>query len=109
MGKALYLNKFESHSPKDALCQVWLKLAQWFWTRRFGELKILNDTQIKSHILIHLHFFHNGLKRFEKSQCMCEFVKVRGKKYLSRIINGLVLCYINIFITSKGKFKINKP
>ena len=40
---------------------------------------------------------------------MCEFVKVRGKKYLYRIINGLVLCYINIFITSKGKFKINKP
>jgi hypothetical protein len=24
--------------PKDALCQVWLKLAQWFWRRRF-----LND------------------------------------------------------------------
>ena len=21
--------------PKDALCQVWLKLAQWFWRRRF--------------------------------------------------------------------------
>ena len=22
-------------SPKDALCQVWLKLAQWFWRRRW--------------------------------------------------------------------------
>ena len=32
---ALHLNKFESPSPKDALCQVWLKLAQWFWRRRF--------------------------------------------------------------------------
>mgnify|MGYP003691595853 CR=1 FL=1 len=21
--------------PKDALCQVWLKLAKWFWRRRF--------------------------------------------------------------------------
>ena len=29
------LNKIKSHSPKDALCQVWLKLAQWFWRRRF--------------------------------------------------------------------------
>ena len=28
---ALLLNKLESPSPKDALCQVWLKLAQWFW------------------------------------------------------------------------------
>ena len=33
-GGALHLNKFESLSPKDALCQVWLKLAQWFWRRK---------------------------------------------------------------------------
>ena len=32
---ALLLNKLESPSPKDALCQVWLKLAQWFWRRRW--------------------------------------------------------------------------
>ena len=31
---ALHLNKLES-PLKDALCQVWLKLAQWFWRRRF--------------------------------------------------------------------------
>ena len=34
-GRALHLNKLESSSPKDVLCQVWLKLAQWFWWRRF--------------------------------------------------------------------------
>jgi hypothetical protein len=34
----LPLNKFESPSPKDNLCQVWLELALWFWRRRF-----LND------------------------------------------------------------------
>ena len=33
-GGALYLNNIESPSPKDALCKVWLKLAQWFWRRR---------------------------------------------------------------------------
>ena len=27
--------KPEFLSPNDALCQVWLKLAQWFWRRRF--------------------------------------------------------------------------
>ena len=32
---ALHLNKLEFPSPKDALCQVWLKLAQWFWRRIF--------------------------------------------------------------------------
>ena len=26
----LHLNKFESPSPKDALCHVWLKWDQWF-------------------------------------------------------------------------------
>ena len=34
-GRALYWNKLESPLPKDALCQVWLKLAQWFWRRRW--------------------------------------------------------------------------
>ena len=36
-GEALNLNKLESPSLKDALCicSVWLKLAQWFWRRRF--------------------------------------------------------------------------
>ena len=32
-GRALHLNKLESPLLKDALCQVWLKLAQWFWRR----------------------------------------------------------------------------
>ena len=33
--RALHLNKLESTSHKDALCQVWLKLALWFWRKRF--------------------------------------------------------------------------
>ena len=36
----LHLNKLEFPLPKDALCQVWLKLAQWFWRRRI--LNVLN-------------------------------------------------------------------
>ena len=35
----LYLCNFESPSPNDVLCHVWLKLAQWF-CRRF--LKFVN-------------------------------------------------------------------
>ena len=31
----LVLNKLESPSPNYDLCQVWLKLVQWFWRRRF--------------------------------------------------------------------------
>ena len=43
-GEALHLNKFESPSPKGALCQVWLKLAQWF-LRRGGKYEKFTDTQ----------------------------------------------------------------
>ena len=32
----LHLTKLESPSPKDALCKVGLKLAQWFWRRRYS-------------------------------------------------------------------------
>ena len=39
-GWAFLLNKLESLSPRDTLCQVWLKLAQLFWRRRF--LKVVN-------------------------------------------------------------------
>ena len=34
-GGGLYLNKREPPSPKDALCQVWLKLSLCFLRRRF--------------------------------------------------------------------------
>jgi hypothetical protein len=37
-GYPLLLKKLIFPSPKDDLCQVWLKLAQCFWRRRF-----LND------------------------------------------------------------------
>jgi hypothetical protein len=33
IGYPLRLNKLEFPPPKDDLCQVWLKLAQWFWRR----------------------------------------------------------------------------
>ena len=32
----LHWNKFEFPSPKNALCQVWLNVAQWFSRRRFS-------------------------------------------------------------------------
>ena len=34
-GVALHSNKLVSPSPKDALCQVWLSMAQWFLRRRW--------------------------------------------------------------------------
>ena len=39
-GGVLLLNKLESPLSKDALCQVWLKLALWFWRRFFKILSM---------------------------------------------------------------------
>ena len=55
---ALYLNKLESPSSKNALCQVWLKLAQWFRRRRWNCKKFTTTTRTTTtttdngHILI---------------------------------------------------------
>ena len=40
LGKSgtLHLKRLESPSPKDALCQHWLNLAQWFWRRLLFQL-----------------------------------------------------------------------
>ena len=42
---ALHLNKLESPPSKDALCHVWLKLAQWFWRRSWTCEKFTDDRQ----------------------------------------------------------------
>ena len=38
-GAALHLNQLDSASPQDALFQVWLKLAPYFWRKFFNFLK----------------------------------------------------------------------
>ena len=40
MGVAFNLNKLESPLHKGAMCQVWFKLAQWFWRRGFFAISL---------------------------------------------------------------------
>jgi hypothetical protein len=49
-GNTIHVYKLESPPPKDDLCQVWIKLAQWFW-RRF-----LNDPTSFLHFCDYLPF-----------------------------------------------------
>jgi hypothetical protein len=60
-GYPLLLNKLESPLPKDDLCLVWLKLAQWFWRRRF-----LNDPTPILHFCDYLPFEENLALYFNK-------------------------------------------
>ena len=53
-GYPLLLYKLESLSPKNELYQVWLKMAQWFWRRRF-----LNNPSPFLHFSDYLPFEEN--------------------------------------------------
>ena len=37
----IWTNLKHLNSPKDALCQIWLKLAKWFWRRRRNWEKLI--------------------------------------------------------------------
>ena len=47
-GGTLHLNKLESPLPKDALCQFWLKLAQWFWREKMKMWKVYRQTDAET-------------------------------------------------------------
>jgi hypothetical protein len=53
-GYPLHLNKLASPPLNDDLWQVWLKLALWFWRRRF-----LNALTIFIHFIDYLSFEEN--------------------------------------------------
>ena len=72
-GMVLHLNKHKSPSSKDALGQVWMKLAQWFWRRRF--LNILNRNllfyyyvPLKKGVALHLTKLESPLPKDALSQ-----------------------------------------
>ena len=73
-GEALNLNKPESPSPKNALCQVLLKLAQRFWRRRF-----LNFVNLFSLFLNYLPLEKGGALHLNKLEhpspkdALCKF------------------------------------
>ena len=80
---ALHLNKLESTLPKDALCQLWLKLAEWFWRGgwKCEKFKMTTDNgQIsirKAHLSLQLRWdknefsFKSTLKKKELLVSLC--------------------------------------
>ena len=84
IGVAFHLNKHEFPLPKNVLCQVWLKLAQWFWRRRF-----LNIFNIISHFPYYLPLekvvgFHlNKLESLPKN-ALCQFLFKLAKRFWRR-------------------------
>ena len=71
-GGALYLNKLQTPSPKGDLCQDWLKLAQWFWRRRFFQVvnvfsQFRNYLHLEKGGALHLNKLESPLPKDELS------------------------------------------
>ena len=73
-GVALHINKYESPLPKNGLCQVWLKLAQWFLRRRF-----LNFVNIFSPFRNYLPLEKGVSLHLQDSNICSEMGKDRGQ------------------------------
>ena len=72
-GGALHLNKLESPSLRDTLCQVLLKLAQWFWRRFFNFVHVFslfpNHLPLEKDGTLHLNKLESPLPK----DALCQF------------------------------------
>ena len=99
-GRVLHLNKLESSSPKDALCQVWLKLAQWFLRRWF-----LHFVNLCSLFRNYLPMEKGGAHLFEQTWipftlgCIVPSLVEIGRVVLDKkffLISSIFFCYFVI-------------
>ena len=78
--------------PKYVLCQCWLKLAQWFWRRRFS--KIFNIFSLRGHYLPLENTFEQiwiSFTHYKNNSCQ---IKLKlAKRFLRRRFSK-VICII---------------
>ena len=101
----LNLKKHESPSPKDALCQYWLKLAQWFLRRRF-----LNFVNVFSLFRNYLPLekggaFHlNKLESSSPKDALCQVQLKLARWFLRRRF----LNFVNVFLLFRNYLPLEK-
>ena len=97
---------FEYPSPKDALCQVWLKLAQWFWRRRWKCEKFTTTTdngQIsirKAHFTLLITFLMCDVMFTKYKHCLFVIIRLNSIQVLSSMqmwfLEYALLALVNI-------------
>ena len=105
-GGSLHLNKFESLLTKDTLCQVLMKLAQWFWRRRF--FKNINVfSQFGNYLLLekggslHLNKFESLLTKDTLCQVLMKLAQWFWRRRFLKNIN-VFSQFGNYFLLEKG-------
>ena len=85
MDLAVHLNKLESPSPKDAMCQVWFKLAQWSWRRILNFVNVFllfrSYLPLEKDVALHL----NKLESASSKDALCQVWFKLAQWFLRRI------------------------
>ena len=97
----LHLNKLGSPSSKDALCQVWLKLVQWFLRRRFLNfvnviLLFHNYLPLEKGRALHLNKLESPSPSDALSQVWLKLVQLFLRRRFFKILS-MYFCYFVIF------------
>ena len=114
-GVALCLNKLDFPSPNDALCQIWLKLAQWFWRRIF--LKVVNlfllfpnYPYFRKGVALYLNKLEIPSPRNTLCQVWLKMSQWFWTKRLLKVFNNVFLLFCNYLHFEKGAtLHLNKP
>ena len=98
------MKKLESPSPKDDLCQVWLKLAQWFWRRRFYNFVNVfslfrNYLPLEKSGALHL----NKLEFSSPTHALCQVLLKLAQWFLRRFLK-----FVNIFSHFRNNLPLEK-
>ena len=99
-GGALHLNQLEISLPKDTLCQVWLKLAKWFWSRYHLPLEKSRD--------LHLNKLEFPTPKDALCQVWLNCPAVLERKIFKNFINGFSLFRNYLPLEKGGALHLNK-
>ena len=107
------MNKIKSHSPKDALCQVWLKLAQWFWRRRFFNfvnefLLFRNYLPLKKDGALHLNKTESPSPKIALCQVWLKFAEWFWRRRFLNVVNVFSLFCNYLPLEKVGALHLNK-
>ena len=89
--------EFESPSPMDALCQILLKLSEWFWIRRF--LNFVNVLLFRNYLSLEkggaLHLQKLEFPLIKNALCQI-LLKLSEWFWIRKFLN-----FVNVFTISK--------
>ena len=85
-GGALHLRNLINTSPKDDLCQVWLKFAQWFWRRRFF-LKLSMHFHLEKGGVLHLNQLESPSPKYELCQVWLKLAQCFWRRRFLKFVN----------------------